>query len=958
MVVGTINDAVTMAGGEGALLAGRYRIVKPLGQGGMGSVWLAEDSQLDNKLFAVKMLPSVLVSNKRAYRQLKDEALVAMKLTHPNIVTLRAFEENDGNPFLVMDYIEGQTLDDYLAEEGNGERGTGHCRARTPGVPFTGGLPEEEVIRILRPIAEALDYAHKKGVVHRDVKPGNVMIASDGTPYILDFGIAREIQETMTRVTGKLSSGTLLYMSPEQLRGQPPKPAQDIYSFAATVYECIKGEPPFCRGQVEHQILNEEPEPLPEGTRFCASVKAGLAKSPEERPMTCAAVLDGVVPRRVAEPRRGGGAGKAIGVLALLAALGAGGYYGWVKHEEALREKAAEVERVQAEKKEAENRLLAESERIKREAEERLQAERKALEEREKRAAEERERLRREAEASQRKSAAAETALAEQEARQREVARLAELRVDIGIKVDDAKEKMSKIAAYRGEPDGFAAHIGNADEKWKVANAVERNPSSVAEAEALLRIASEAESTIARELRWLETNKAARDGAKSVEAEIVRSIAPDLERFKANDYARVPYRDGDRLRKDGNDALARGDFPTAKSKLDEAKKKLSEAVAEAKRFCIDTHLKAAAKWLAASRWQPCVDECNTVLGWDASNAEAKRLKADAEKNLVPSAEVKVLVGGAPLAAGEQVKIGSATWTTPIVWGSGNIKEGGTYGGEAEYTRGGKRYVGTLESFTVNWRGPRTLTVALKEYAGPKHGDRKTLTLPGGATMEMIYVGPGEFMMGSNNDDSGEKPVHRVRLTKGYWLGKFEVTQKQWQSVMGKNPSKFSGDNKPVECVSWNDCQKFIGKIQSEVMRQFGNYKASLPTEAQWEFACRAGMTGDYAGNLDTMAWYGEHWYTGGSTHPVGTKNANAWGFYDMHGNVCEWCQDRYDRDYYSKSPVNDPCNTAAGGLRVMRGGAWDKEARHCRSAQRYWISPHFAYDSYGFRLCCSAGPRE
>ena len=197
MTYDTINDAVTMQGGEGTLLAGRYRIIRQLGTGGMGSVWLAEDTQLDNKLFAIKMLPSILVSNKRAYRQLKDEALVAMKLTHPNIVTLRAFEENGGNPFLVMDYVDGQTLDDYLAEKGK--------------------LSEDETIRLLKPVAAALDYAHGEGVVHRDVKPANVMVRKDGHPFILDFGIAREIQETMTRVTGKLSSGTLLYMSPEQL---------------------------------------------------------------------------------------------------------------------------------------------------------------------------------------------------------------------------------------------------------------------------------------------------------------------------------------------------------------------------------------------------------------------------------------------------------------------------------------------------------------------------------------------------------------------------------------------------------------------------------------------------------------------------------------------------------------------------------------------------------------------
>ena len=289
MTYDTINDAVTMAGGEGALLANRYRIVRQLGQGGMGSVWLVEDTQLDDKPFAVKMLPSILVSNKRAYRQLKDEALVAMRLVHPNIVQIRAFEENDGNPFLVMDYVDGQTLDDYLAEH-TGTTGVppvGHGSTGTTGI-----LPVD-ILRILKPIAAALDYAHAKGVVHRDVKPGNVMIAKDGTPYILDFGIAREIQETMTRVTGKLSSGTLLYMSPEQLMGEQPKPAQDVYSFAAMVYECLKGEPPFSHGQIEFQIMNKRPALPPGGTQLVASVMAGLAKKPEDRPATCAAVLRG-----------------------------------------------------------------------------------------------------------------------------------------------------------------------------------------------------------------------------------------------------------------------------------------------------------------------------------------------------------------------------------------------------------------------------------------------------------------------------------------------------------------------------------------------------------------------------------------------------------------------------------------------------------------------------------------
>ena len=274
MYAQTMNNDVTLSGGENPLLAGRYQVVRPLGAGGMGSVYLVEDTQLDNKLFAVKLLPSILVANKRAYRQLKDEALVAMKLVHPNIMQIRAFEENNGNPFLVMDYIEGQTLDDYIADKGT--------------------LTEEETVRLLKPVAAALDYAHGEGVVHRDIKPANVMIRKDGRPFILDFGIAREIQETMTRVTGKFSSGTLLYMSPEQVNGALPASPQDVYSFAAMIYECLKGEPPFVRGQIEYQILNNPPPPLPEGVlpSLVSAIMRGLAKKPEDRPETCGSMLN------------------------------------------------------------------------------------------------------------------------------------------------------------------------------------------------------------------------------------------------------------------------------------------------------------------------------------------------------------------------------------------------------------------------------------------------------------------------------------------------------------------------------------------------------------------------------------------------------------------------------------------------------------------------------------------
>ncbi len=272
---GTMSGRTTAGGEEGVVLAGRYRVVRRLGEGGMGSVWLAEDLKLDGKRFAIKMLPAVLAGKKGAYRQVKAEALMAMKLAHPNIATVRAFEEDEGgNPFLVMDYIEGESLDDILSERGS--------------------LSEEETLRILGPVAAALDYAHSQGVVHRDVKPGNVMVRKDRTPFVLDFGIAREIQETLTRVTGKLSSGTLLYMSPEQLHGRAPKAAQDVYSFAAMAYECLAGRPPFSRGQIEYQIDHDMPELLEEGVAskgLREGIHAGLAKEAEVRPGSCAGVL-------------------------------------------------------------------------------------------------------------------------------------------------------------------------------------------------------------------------------------------------------------------------------------------------------------------------------------------------------------------------------------------------------------------------------------------------------------------------------------------------------------------------------------------------------------------------------------------------------------------------------------------------------------------------------------------
>jgi formylglycine-generating enzyme required for sulfatase activity len=214
-------------------------------------------------------------------------------------------------------------------------------------------------------------------------------------------------------------------------------------------------------------------------------------------------------------------------------------------------------------------------------------------------------------------------------------------------------------------------------------------------------------------------------------------------------------------------------------------------------------------------------------------------------------------------------------------------------------------------------------------------------------MNFVRIPAGEFQMGSGNSGD-ESPVHRVKISRDFEMGKCEVTQAQWQAVMGNNPSHFKGDNLPVEEVSWNDVQEFIKKLNQADSK----YQYRLPTEAEWEYACRAGTTGDYAGDIDAMAWYSSN--SNNQTHPVGQKQANKWGLYDMHGNVWEWCQDWYDSNYYRQSPGADPKGPTAGTYRVFRGGCWRNLAGDCRAAHRGNDSPGNRYGNLGFRLLRTA----
>jgi len=266
-------------------------------------------------------------------------------------------------------------------------------------------------------------------------------------------------------------------------------------------------------------------------------------------------------------------------------------------------------------------------------------------------------------------------------------------------------------------------------------------------------------------------------------------------------------------------------------------------------------------------------------------------------------------------------------------------------------------------------------------AQPEHDikQEKAVDLGNGVRLEMVLITAGEFLMGSPKEEIWNwiawaermgvvnprsrierEAQHRVRITRPFYLGKYPVTQEQWQAVMGNNPSNFKGPQNPVEEVSWADCEQFLDKLNANV----GRGKFSLPSEAQWEYACRAGSTtvycfGDDEPRLGDYAWYDEN--SGKMTHPAGKKKPNAWGLYDMHGNVWEWCQDwywdwgddLYHPGYYAESPIDDPAGPAGPAyrpFRVVRGGSWTYPAGCCRSANRSYFEPGLRRSYLGFRI--------
>jgi formylglycine-generating enzyme required for sulfatase activity len=258
----------------------------------------------------------------------------------------------------------------------------------------------------------------------------------------------------------------------------------------------------------------------------------------------------------------------------------------------------------------------------------------------------------------------------------------------------------------------------------------------------------------------------------------------------------------------------------------------------------------------------------------------------------------------------------------------------------------------------------SLIVALTSYVPIHAQDKKEppKNFTNSIGMKFVWIPPGTFLMGSPKEEkerqlfNADETQHKVTLTKGFYMGVYAVTQEQYETVMGKNPSHFKGEkNLPVQTVSWNDCQEFVKKLREKDKKLY-----RLPTEAEWEYSCRAGTkTPFHFGetiSTDQANYNGDFTYGDGKkgvyrekTTPVGSFPANAWGLHDMHGNVWEWCED-WHGDYPQKDVV-DPQGPEKGQARVLRGGSWADNPRNCRSAHRSGREPGYRNVNVGCRLC-------
>ncbi len=960
-----------------------YRLEQKLGEGGMGQVWLA--SELLNgecyRKVACKLFPKGEGRPATDDVKASEEFDRMVKLRHPNICqTFGMSVDSDFGPFIIMDVVDGVTLEKWFLDQPNHEN----------------GLSVAQVVQNLRPIAEALDYAHSKLVFHRDVKPQNIMMTEENgpqTPLLLDFGIASKIHSVVSMTEDQMRRvGTPTFMSPEQCKGEPQNGQTDQYALATVAYLLLSGRVPFeiddtspsWMMTLSNQIVNEKPALIPAlSDAENAALQKALSKTSDDRFATCTEFINTLQsPNRFLlklqslktffrPKRRRWVIGAGVVFLLLIIGLWSGddtdaskpdpsvaaneAAQAEAKHLEAVKKAQAEKERLEAEKADAEK--LAQEE-----AEKRTQAEAKRLE-----AEAEVERLNAENQTKAEEKKRLEAAKAEAE-RQAQAEALRRTQAEAERQIQAEAVKRAQAETKRLEAENEVKRL-NAEKLAKEENerleAAKAEAERQAQAEALSRAQAEAKRLEAeKEVKRLEAEKQAKAAA---EAEAKRLEAE--KQAKAAAEAEAKRLEAEKQAKADEEAEAKRLEAEKQAKADEeAEAKRLEAEKQAKADEENSPAEPAAVPVPAEIVLEEIPEpketaqAEAVPGFfiekglpDQKYLEnLSQIREPAQNKLAEYRNIlKDYSPTAPNAAALQKEL------DPYAFKSLRILEQWLSERQEQERQMLAEGLADTNQKLVDLREIiRQIKEPMGSYTSSnlpqKLEDYEKLfeIVPGTRMVKTVnnvefafrWCPAGTFKMGSPSNENHRYSTeiqHDVTLTSGFWMLETEVTQKMWKALMGNNPSDFRGDNRPVENVSWGDCQKFCIKMKEQGLN------VSLPTEAQWEYACRAGTTGAFAGDLNAMAWIDMN---SSSTHDVKTKKPNAWNLYDMHGNIWERCSDSYEKGYYSKSPKVDPTGPAPNDSNVFRGGDWNTDVKYCRSAYRTYYSKGKKSSRLGFRI--------
>ena len=1025
---------------------GGYELLGQIGRGAMGAVFKARQKSMD-RVVALKVLPQRLARNKEFVARFLREARSAGRLTEPSIVQAFDAGEADGYYYIAMEYIDGPCLDDHLQT--------------------AGALPERQALEIARDIARALGYAHAVGLIHRDVKPANILMTSAGEAKLADLGLARESivggDSSLTNVGVAL--GTPDYMAPEQVRGDADIDGRcDVYSLGGTLYHLLVGRPPFKGGTRAEVMSKHLTEPVPDARQANpqvspaanAIIKKAMAKQRDARYADASEMLADIdaalAGRRVSAPAAGAGptqstalsrararrsrpisrkltyagaVAAAVLLFGLSIALFAGSKDRLVARPStdtpaaqvpttgpgsagpdspALGPKPATVlKEAKAALVAARNQaaaltgaedydgaiallnnlpgrfssVLGDSveqtvERLKAEADARVQA---AFDEAGKLGAAGKfpEALARLERLESLRYAPASPKIQQQRARlvneqkqwtdaerQRTVApALAGIeklldQIDVAAREDPARAKELAEAALKdpalkpaGEALTAAARIGTI-----VGTFGERR-----RADLVLSL-----KRLVGQRVVLET----KDGKKGGK---VKSVTDTEIAFDKS------FKIGDIVRERPDEVVLIADL--AGDTLKEHRPRLEPRTPDE---CIAVAILAMASGDAATM--------AAALQGATEHPLHKRYAARLETAQAEHREYLAKVAWRPL----------ALYAAKSRLQAAEIKKGSALLDAFEGAHGTTRFAASQSKVVLRLRSLLNPTFTKWPFGSADARRRqkeaaaalgvpviKTVDLGRGVELELVLIPAGEFMMGtlesaetiakrSNYKNAGaaqytgEQPQHRVRITRPFYIGKHEVTNGQWQAVTGKRTKtlSFRGMKHPADTVSWNECQDFLNKLNDRV-KGLGAF--TFPTEAEWEFACRAGTaTAFYTGrtiSTDVANYLGNTGYDNGpkgtfrnKTIPVGSFRPNAFGLYDMHGNAEEWCADWYGEDYYRSSPKDDPKGPPSGRKRVIRGGSYRTTPAHTRSSSRAQDEPQVGYYSYSLRVVLRIPPKK